>query len=79
MMTYDVMKYNFMTYDLMKYNFMTYDIMKYDFMTYDVMKYDFMIYDIMKFVSLGDALTSAAVQQFFKQRTKFQIFLWKIE
>ena len=29
MMTYDVMKYDFMTYDVMKYDFMTYDIMKY--------------------------------------------------
>ena len=42
-----------MTYDVMKYDFMTYDVMKYNFMTYDVMKYDFMTYDIMKYVSLG--------------------------
>ena len=29
MMSYNVMKYDFMTYDIMKYNFMTYAIMKY--------------------------------------------------
>ena len=28
------------------------------------MKYDFMTYDIMKYLSLGDALTTAAVQPF---------------
>ena len=48
-------------------------------MTYDVMKYDFMTYDIIKYVSLGDALTTAAAQPFFKQRTNFLILLWKIE
>ena len=42
-------------------------------------KYDFMTYDIMKYLSLGDALTTAAVQTFFKQRTRFNFIFRKIE